>query len=219
MNGIGRVVALGAVVVACVIGVMAACGGRALDTSSTSPEVGGAGQGGSTFVTTTFTRSPADHRPVASSCVGVHAPPEPVFLTYTTGSCTRHADCTAGTNGKCINGIGSAYNHYFCVYDDCATDADCDAGSVCYCTASTSARCLSTGNCLVDGNCGGSNRYCSPSMGMDCDGYHSVDGYYCHTSTDSCIDDSDCTGTDYCNYDVYKGRWQCTPINTQCAIG
>ena len=56
-------------------------------------------------------------------------------------------------------------------------------------------------------------------MGSDCSGYHGVGGFHCHTPLDTCIDDSDCNGTDYCDFDVYQARWHCTAINTQCAIG
>jgi hypothetical protein len=56
-------------------------------------------------------------------------------------------------------------------------------------------------------------------MGPDCSGYHSIDSYRCHTPDDSCIDDSDCTGGDYCNFNDYAGRWTCTAKNMTCAIG
>jgi mono/diheme cytochrome c family protein len=61
-----------------------------------------------------------------------------------------HADCTKGTNGRCIHGIGSASSYYYCAYDLCATDSNCDASKVCYCTASNAARCLTVGNCRTD---------------------------------------------------------------------
>jgi hypothetical protein len=119
-----------------------------------------------------------------------------------------------------VSGIGYSAYRYYCVYDTCATDADCDPGKVCHCSASASARCLSLGNCRTDADCGGGNySYCSPSMGPDCSGYHYIDSYRCHTPTDACIDDSDCTGGDYCNFNDYAGRWTCTAKNMLCAIG
>lgn len=179
------------------------------------------GAGGSTAGrtgTVVGPRVPTAHRPEASSCVGVYAPPEPYNPQY--GSCKSHADCTQGTNGRCIGGIGYATNNLYCVYDQCATDNDCDAGKVCYCSASNAARCLSVGNCQIDSDCGGgSYSYCSPSNGWDCSGYHTIDSYYCHTPRDTCIDNSDCTGMDYCNYDAVDGRWECTSPNMNCAIG
>jgi hypothetical protein len=166
-------------------------------------------------------RVPAFHRAEAASCVGVHSPsePNPAYVS-SEGLCMHHADCTQGVNGRCVSGIGYAANRYYCVYDTCATDADCDVGKVCHCDASTPARCLSVGDCRVDADCGsGSRSYCSPSMGADCSGSHTVDSYRCHTEADSCIDDSDCTGGDYCDFNDYSGRWVCTAKNMTCAIG
>jgi hypothetical protein len=179
------------------------------------------GSGGSTggqTGTSIKPRVPTTHRPQAASCVGVHAPEEPLNPSY--GDCKKHADCTNGSNGRCIHGVGSAGSFYYCIYDQCATDSDCDAGKVCYCTASDAARCLSVGNCRTDADCGGgSYSYCSPANGRDCGGYHTIDSYYCHTPKDTCIDNSDCTGNNYCNYDAVDGRWECTSPNMTCVIG
>ncbi len=166
-------------------------------------------------------RTPITHRATASSCAGVYSPPEPPSdrAPYVSG-CTRHAECTERMNGKCTNGTGSMDRFYYCVYDECTTDADCDSGMMCHCTASSVARCMYEGNCRVDADCGGTAyNFCSPSMGSDCGGYHTIAGYYCHTPLDSCIEDSDCIGSDYCNYNEYEARWGCTPIDNLCAIG
>jgi hypothetical protein len=183
--------------------------------------IGAGGSGGARTGTVIPARTPAIHRASAASCVGVHSPSEPDSAYVSSGSqCTRHADCTVGQNGKCVSGIGYAANRYYCIYDTCATDANCDPGKVCYCSTSASARCLSLGNCRTDADCGGgSYSYCSPSMGPDCSGYHSIDSYRCHTPADTCIDDSDCTGGDYCSFSDYAGRWTCTAKNMSCAIG
>lgn len=202
-------------------------GATAVVTTST----GGAptSTGGSTSIATSSTggtsapastiapREPTTHRAQASSCLGVNSPPEPV---NTGTSCKKHADCTAGVNGKCVNGIGMAWSITWCVYDQCATDENCTAGKVCFCTSTSAARCLSVGNCRTDADCGtGPYAYCSASMGMDCGGIHSVDGYHCHTPQDSCIDNSDCTGNQYCDFNDYEGRWKCTAPNMTCVIG
>lgn len=176
---------------------------------------GGIGTGGTTPVLPP--REPRDHRAQPLSCVGVHDPGDPDTVSAS-GDCETHADCTDGEAGKCVNGQGSSYGRLYCVYDTCQTDADCDPGMVCYCTTSTPARCLSIGNCQTDADCGAGG-YCSPSMSWDCGGYRPIDGFHCHTPSDTCIDDADCTGTDYCNFDVYESRWECTPIDTSCAIG
>lgn len=163
-------------------------------------------------------RVPAEHRPTAVLCAEVRPASDPVNVQY--GDCKQHADCTNGSNGRCVSGIGYMSNRFYCVYDQCATDSDCDAGKVCYCTASEAARCLSVGNCQTDADCGGGGYgYCSPSNGWDCGGYHTIDSYHCHTPKDTCIDDSDCTGRDYCDYDPVDGRWECTSPNMNCAIG
>jgi hypothetical protein len=177
--------------------------------------------GGKTGAPRVAARAPAVHRVEALSCVGVHSPAQPTNIMYPeSSSCTTHADCTAGVNGKCIQGGGSAGGMYYCTYDQCATDADCESGKICYCTADTAARCLTVGNCQSDADCGGGGySYCSPSTGRDCGGYHSIDGFHCHTAKDTCMDDADCTGTDYCNFDTYEGRWKCTAIDKTCIIG
>jgi hypothetical protein len=179
--------------------------------------VGSGGAAGGATGTVVSPRTPVAHRPEAQSCQGAYAPAEPYDPQY--GECKKHADCTDGTNGKCVNGIGAAWQRYFCVYDLCATDGDCDPGKVCYCE-SGSARCLSLGNCRTDADCGGgATGYCSPSSGWDCGGYHTIDSYYCHTPKDTCIENTDCTGRDYCSYDVLDGRWKCTSPNMTCVIG
>jgi hypothetical protein len=238
----GGVIVTGALVIAAILD----CGGKTTGGSSTDADAGSGGTtslggstgsggttvmvvggntsfGGSTTATTVVApRVPAVHRAEALSCIGVFSPPEPPStLIAASNACTKHADCTEGANGKCAaSGVGMGGGYYYCNYDQCATDADCGTGRICYCTASDAAGCLSVGNCLTDADCGGgSYSYCSPSMGWDCGGYHSIDGFHCHTPNDTCIDDTDCTGANYCNYDVYQGKWQCMAINNGCAIG
>jgi hypothetical protein len=165
-------------------------------------------------------RPPSVHRGVSTSCAGIFSPAEPPTTVSLSGNCKKHADCTSGANGKCVSGLGNAGNYYTCSYDACSTDHDCELGKVCYCTANDSARCLSIGNCRTDSDCNtGSYGYCSPSMSWDCGGYRPIDGYHCHTPSDSCMDDADCSGTDYCNFDVYEGRWKCTKTDVSCVIG
>jgi hypothetical protein len=179
---------------------------------------GSAGQAG----TTVGPRVPTIHRPRADSCVGVFAPAEPVD-PYSGSGCKKHADCTQGKNGRCVLdpiGIGRASRMYYCSYDQCATDADCDPGIVCLCSPNDSAHCLYAGTCQTDADCrGGAVGYCSPGYGRDCGGYHSYSGFYCHTPWDACFEDSDCTGSDFCSYNVVNGGWECTPLNMTCVIG
>jgi hypothetical protein len=212
---------------------MGNCGGQTTGESTTSSGgsvsaggktgVGGSvSVGGKTSSPVVVAGAPAVHRSKALSCVGVFSPGDPPStLTLDTASCTKHSDCTAGLNGKCAaTGIGMAGGYYSCNYDECATDADCDAGMVCECSASAAARCLSNGNCRTDADCGnGPYSYCSPSSSWDCGGYRPFDGYHCHTASDTCFGDSDCTGSDYCNFDVYAGFWKCTATDKTCVIG
>ena len=72
-----------------------------------------------------------------------------------------------------------------CVYSNCWTDADCRAGF-----------------------------FCSPTVALGC-GSSGVQGFYCHTGQDTCVDDSDCVGPagspgGYCAFDGSVGHWTCT---------
>jgi len=68
-------------------------------------------------------------------------------------------------------------------------------------------RCLPHGNCSTDADCG-SAAYCSPSLllGDTCNPTNIA--FYCHTSNDECVDDSQCT-QGYCLYDAAKKHWRC----------
>ncbi len=206
-------------------GISAAGGNTAVGGTSMGGSAGSMASGGShAGASPVAPRVPAVHRADALLCVGVFSPPEPIGVAGAGAGynqCTKHADCTDGVNGKCTTGgAGRTAYQYSCYYDRCATDADCAASKICYCTASSAARCLSVGNCRTDADCGGgAYSYCSPSMSWDCAGYRPIDGHHCHTAADSCIDDKDCTGNDYCNFDVYEARWKCVATNTMCAIG
>ena len=64
----------------------------------------------------------------------------------------------------------------------------------------------------MDKDCG-ENGYCSLARkaGMFMDMMTDV-GYFCHTSEDTCIDDSDCWENgkgDFCTYDPFVGYWGC----------
>jgi hypothetical protein len=67
-----------------------------------------------------------------------------------------------------------------------------------------------TSNCRVDADCGAGG-YCSPADNVSSCG--SVLGYFCHTASDMCLDDSDCTGSgmgpQVCTYVPTAGHWEC----------
>ena len=207
-------------------------GGTTVTGGTTS--TGGVGIGGATAGTTgtagTSGRVPVKHRPAAvacsmdrpaSACVWASMPDAGVILT-----CTRDADCTDGTNGRCdpltrTNGCS-------CSYDQCFTDTDCTTGGPCECRPVTVAgqgvaaptatpiNLCKAGNCRVDKDCGGGAGYCSPSLG-ECGRYAGVVGYYCHTPQDKCTDDADCAaqGGGDCRLNSVSGAWECQ--TGQCA--
>ena len=151
-------------------------------------------------------------------------PPEPTYhrasadacpVNTTTETCSADTDCTASTPGKCAGG--------FCNYDACTTDADCGAsGMVCSCAGQSystgfytyvipSSNACVGGNCRVDADCG-SGFFCSPDFTAGCPPV--LDGFYCHTCEDGCIEDGDCpTGVDdgvfLCTFEASHGARVC----------
>ncbi|HSZ82865.1 MAG TPA: hypothetical protein VLA14_11315 [Polyangia bacterium] len=191
---------------------------------------GGAGVGsaGATGSGGMSGRVPAKHRASAAACstdrpAGVCAVAVAAGTSAPTPACTKDSDCTAGSNGRCLElGRVAACS---CSYDMCTTDADCaQTGGPCACrpdaqgvvapTTTSSNTCLA-GDCRVDADCGAGG-YCSPSLGS-CGNYSGVTGYYCHTATDACVDDADCAaqGAGDCRYNPTKKAWDCE--TTQCA--
>jgi hypothetical protein len=117
-------------------------------------------------------------------------------------------------NGRC-NEIGVAVAICGCTYDQCAGDRDCPQGETCACHDSPFAggagnTCIA-GNCRVDADCGAGG-YCSPSPNpMACGG---LEGYFCRTPNDACVDDADCIGNAFqgCAYDRTSNRWICQEL-------
>jgi hypothetical protein len=136
-------------------------------------------------------------------------------------ACTTDADCANSGNqalvGKCVATAAGKV----CDFNQCATDADCKSGGVnaCSCQGQTfgyshsseGAVCVPS-NCHTDADCG-ANGFCSPSVDDECGGFYGVQGYYCHTCEDTCVDDSDCGSNGgpagYCAYDSALGHWAC----------
>lgn len=118
-------------------------------------------------------------------------------------ACASKADCKASPNGRCSAG--------HCTYDGCYEDKDCGK-TVCECREEgIHGYYCKGGDCAVDADCG-ANGFCSPTWGMDCGAFTGVIGFYCHTSKDECVDDSECKSTKgqgYCAYDTEKKRWRC----------
>lgn len=192
--------------------VAAACGGD--DASSTSGTggsstgTGGAGTGAATLP------EPERHRPAAETCMG--EPPMGNPIPEPGGECDTDADCTEGTNGRCIWPYGGGN---VCRYDECFEDADCGGASVCACRLSEGFgfnTCFQ-GNCVVDADCAGG--WCSPSavhVGPTCMSGISPGsvGYFCRTADDECVDDADCgdEGIAACLFSVDALHWVCQEL-------
>jgi hypothetical protein len=158
---------------------------------------------------TSTTEVPTNHRPDDSECAT--APPAGDCQNVPDGMCSSDSDCTDGTNGRCNESSGGAL-FCSCQYDACTADTDCPMGQLCAChespyTGGDGNTCVQ-GNCRVDSDCG-TNGYCSPSAGGGCGG---LSGYYCHTASDTCVNDSDCEGggAEDCQYSTTDLRWECT---------
>jgi hypothetical protein len=165
---------------------------------------------------------PTNHREVGASCsptrppgitdAGTPADAGPVDAGgFPQSQCAVDADCTKGKNGRCMSGGHLPGN--VCTYDACTVDADCPSGSACFCD-STGNRCLAS-NCTTDATCNGLG--CSPTYGTSCGPFSGYQGVYCHTSSDTCVNDKDCTaqGPGYCAFDPKVGSWACA--YTMCA--
>lgn len=168
-------------------------------------------------------RAPQSHRPTAMACPADRPASNCPFPNDggapPMGVCFTNADCTAGTNGRCL-----AYGQIAqcsCSYDTCSSDSDCNTGGPCACRLSSrvgrGANTCLPGNCRTDSDC--ASGYCSPSLDFQCGSYSGVTGYYCRTAQDECVEDADCTGTTdaglptgpgFCAYSREVGRWTCS---------
>jgi hypothetical protein len=153
-------------------------------------------------------RVPMYHRPDDSACSAAAPAGNCSFGGGGPGVCSMDSECTAGVNGRCnMNNGGAVFCR--CTYDTCQHDTDCPTGQACACHGADfhadSNECIA-GNCRVDSDCGAAG-FCSPTIG----GCGGLAGYYCHTASDTCIDDSDCTGgaLQACQYVSTSSRWQC----------
>ena len=153
------------------------------------------------------TRTPLQHRAVATTCPTGRAP----GLSYTNpaiGECAKDSTCLAGINGRCL--IGGPLPVSACSYDDCFSDADCPANTPCDCRSSAASQfpnsCLTGSDCRVDSDCGPGN-FCSPSP---VSWYGTA--YHCHTTGDTCVNDSDCGQYQNCAFDSTNSYWSCAAI-------
>lgn len=163
---------------------------------------------------TVVARTPKQHRASSIACSPAPLPPEPQIPDAGLGpsavfECRVHADCVEHPRGRCIfHPTDPPFDPggTRCSYDECQYDTDCMGGAVCAC-GDVANTCL-PGNCRIDSDCG-AGHFCSPNIDP-C--MSTITGYFCHTTADECVDDSDCDPTQfemYCQYDGTAGQWTC----------
>jgi hypothetical protein len=152
------------------------------------------------------------HRESASPCERATVPPNPSYQ-----GCKSDTECTEpGSRCTVAHRVGNSVPANTCVKDACVADKDCGAGpgGVCEC-ASYGNYCV-RGDCRTDGDCG-TGGACSISYG--CRG--AIDGYFCHKSADTCVNDQDCKsdggGWTSCRFSAEVGHWAC--VTLQCPVG
>lgn len=152
---------------------------------------------------------PSEHCTTAPACQRSNQPPVP---DGGIPSCTTDSDCTANPNSLfrfCFRGQ--------CSLDQCLTDAECGSTGVCACSsdyyggnAAYHPNFCVPANCRIDSDCG-LGGYCSPSRGR----CGTFEGFYCHTSTDSCVDSTaDCSSCslDACVYSPAVAAFTCGSV-------
>jgi hypothetical protein len=189
-------------------------GGAPVDASDTPIETSGAGGNPA--------HAPADHRQTApTSPCPIERRVGATFGSCADGGltqCVGDGDCAAGLNGRCLESVAACVTA--CSYDECATDSDCPGNVPCSCRSSASDSapnaCLSGSNCRIDADCGPGG-YCSRgTLGDRCNGHPFIcqlncgRGYFCHNSKDTCVDDTDCTNSGLCVYDLDSQSWTCS---------
>jgi len=124
-----------------------------------------------------------------------------------TGPCKSDGDCTDGKDGLCVLSLTVAACS--CTYDQCFSDDDCPAGTLCSCSGFYSGNTCVSGSCHVDADCGVGG-YCSPVV-AGCSGQ--VIGYACHKADDKCSDNKDCPFSSSCAPEFGTGSWVCGLAN------
>jgi hypothetical protein len=157
---------------------------------------------------------PSTHRTTAVACP---EPRPPGAVTFGNGyscqdvppetqpQCVTDQDCDSGLNGRCACSVVVTSDQVFgeCTYDSCTSDNNCDGG-VCNCDSNQGNACVG-GNCRTDSDCGDGG-YCSGSPG-GCGG--ATVGYFCHTPSDQCVNNQDCSGN-VCFYSPSAKHWICS---------
>ena len=196
---------------------VAACGGTTGDDrlgNDASSNDSGTTDATANDVSNTNGRVPLHHRSTALVCPTERGPGAlPSGCDYDAGpkpACLADTDCTQGINGRCMHpDLVPVFCAVACSYDQCESDSDCPSGEPCSCRASGTDNaanvCLGGSQCRTDSDCGPGG-YCSPSAGFGA--FNCDTAYFCHTASDTCIDDSDCDGQ-LCQYDTTAAHWKC----------
>jgi hypothetical protein len=138
------------------------------------------------------------------------------------GPCKIDADCKDRPAGRCVvlNGDKHESPVVGCVYDECTSDRDCKAGTVCICGSGrgTSRNACLPGNCHAatlgeSSECGAFACIASVSP-LVVSSSRSIEGYFCRTREDQCRSDRDCDleGGSACTYRRELGRFTCVAI-------
>ena len=196
-----------------------ACGREPLDGPATGAGGSGASaagaSGGATGAGGLTGRVPSVHRPTAAACPMVDPPTSTICPLATVGqqdTCVDNSDCAAGVDGRCVGSLPSG--RCSCAYDACFSDGDCPGSSVCACSGFYSGNACVTGACHVDADCGAAG-FCSPETDH-CTG--AALGYFCRTSRDTCVDDSDCGAGARCERSPDAGSWACRLAGDGCPL-
>jgi hypothetical protein len=140
------------------------------------------------------------------------------YLGCSYDECLGDSNCEGGAPCQCrASSLSGAANT--CVTgSNCQVDSDCGPGS--YCSPSVLSLCF----CMSTALCGDSGGGCYAASGATTGpppgpGWTSIPcscgdgcghGFFCHTCSDTCVDDSDCDGGGTCNYDTLNHRWDCS---------
>jgi len=159
-------------------------------------------------------RDPVSCSPIDPSSIEVN----PTCSVPEYSSCGAHEDCQDEPSGLCLGSNGGEAFCY-CAYP-CATDADCDDGTLCLCGIDVDnvplvPHCIPT-DCDSDADCE-EGFSCALAVGNDGCGWNQR--MACHTAQDTCTTNADCGDTSFSGgcYPNDAGIWEC--IEPNCVIG
>lgn len=116
--------------------------------------------------------------------------------------CATDADCTEGTNGRCLESHIRGVPVAACSYDQCFVDADCPPRHACVCGRrgpdASGAHGCSPNQCESDADCA-SGHYCRRSEW----------GKHCQSLHDECVVGQGCGPGEACMHDPAAGIQRC----------